>query len=282
LSLVPILSQSDFGWCAIPDIGVCLSSQRSVSNIQYVKPFQEISMWTGRFVMIGIFFIAVSMSFPLFAAPQDDAKKKVGGQWHELFTTDGVPDGWVVTEWSDVSKRVDDAPWKVVGGVLSPSERRGTWLMSKEQYGDFILELEIKLTELGNSGIALRTPLSRDPAFEGLEFQVADVRYNPEAKESELTGGIYRAIAPSKQIYKPTEWNQIRLELCRSHLKAILNGETIQDINLDEFKEAVLRHDGTEAPPIAKRPRKGHIGFQHLSRDGKVEIRNVRIRKINS
>jgi hypothetical protein len=218
------------------------------------------------------------------AGPQDAVEqneREVRKDWRELFLDDSALKSWIVTEWSDVSQRVEAAPWKVTGGVLSPSDRRGTWLMSKEEYGNFALELEIKLTELGNSGIALRAPLSGDPAFDGLEFQVADLRYNPEAQDSELTGGIYRAIAPTSQVYKPTEWNQIQLELRGSQLKAILNGETIQDVNLDEFTEPVLRHDGTEAPPIAKRPRKGHIGFQHLSRDGKVEIRNVRIRKLS-
>jgi hypothetical protein len=37
-----------------------------------------------------------------------------------------------------------------------------------------------------------------------MELQVADYRYNTQAKPSELTGGIYRAIAPSKQVYKLT------------------------------------------------------------------------------
>ena len=46
--------------------------------------------------------------------------------------------------------------------------------------------------------MALRAPLKGDPAFDGMELQVADFRYNTRAKDSELTGGIYRAIAPIK------------------------------------------------------------------------------------
>ena len=57
---------------------------------------------------------------------------------------------------------------------------------------------------------------------------------------------IYRAIAPSKQVYKPTEWNSCRIELSGIHLKVTLNGETIQDVDLTRFNQPVKRHD--EAP----------------------------------
>jgi hypothetical protein len=52
-----------------------------------------------------------------------------------------------------------------------------------------------------------------DTAFEAMELQMADLRYNTAAKDSELTGGIYRAIAPRKQVYKPTEWNKYQITL---------------------------------------------------------------------
>jgi hypothetical protein len=198
----------------------------------------------------------------------------------KLFAGDGKPHGWVVRRWDDVSVPVEGADWAVKDGVLRPSQKRGTWLLSEKEYSDFILEFEIKLTERGNSGVALRAPLKGDPAFDGLELQFADVRYNPEAKPSELTGGIYRAIAPTKQVYKPTEWNKCRVELKGPRLKVTLNGETIQDTDLNTHSESVKRHDGTEAPSVKDRPRRGHIGFQHLSRENEpIEIRAVRIKE---
>jgi 3-keto-disaccharide hydrolase len=199
-----------------------------------------------------------------------------------LFPTDGPPKGWVVREWNDVSKVAPDGTqWTVKNGVLQPGQKRGTWLMSEREYADFILEFAIKLTERGNSGVALRAPMKGDPAFDGMELQFADVRYNPDAKDSELTGGIYRAIAPSKQVYKLLEWNTSRVELRGARLKVTLNGETIQDVDLTKFDQPVKRHDGTDAPPVKDRPRKGHIGFQHLSRNNEpVLIRDVRIREL--
>src|SRR5262245_19029905 len=76
-----------------------------------------------------------------------------------LFPKDGKPDGWVVTEWSDLAKPAPKGvEWAVKDGVLSAGKQRGTWLISEKEYTDFVLEFEIKLTELGNSGVALRAP----------------------------------------------------------------------------------------------------------------------------
>ena len=199
-----------------------------------------------------------------------------------LFPKDGSPEGFVVRHWSDISKPpTDAAEWKVTDGVLTSIGARGCWLISEKEYGDFVLEYEFKLGPLGNSGCALRAPLKGDPAFDGLEMQMADFRYNPQAKDSELTGGIYRAVAPTKQVYKPEEWNSVRIELTGSKLKVVMNGEAIQDIDFNAFDQPVLRHDKTPAPPLKDRRKKGHIGFQELSRDGShVLIRGARVKEL--
>lgn len=106
--------------------------------------------------------------------------------------------------------------------------------------------------------------------------------YNPQAKDSELTGGLYRAIAPKKQVYKPTEWNKYQVTLKGPRLKVVLNGELIQDLDVAEQNQEVKRHDGTFAPPIKDRPRKGHIGFQELSRgEEHAQIRNARLKVLD-
>lgn len=199
-----------------------------------------------------------------------------------LFPKDGAPDGFVVRHWSDISLPPQDAAeWKVENGTLTSLGARGCWLVSEKEYGDFILEYEFKLGPTGNSGCALRAPMKGDPAFDGMEMQMADFRCNPQAKDSELTGGIYRAVAPTKQVYKPEEWNSAHIELRGSKLKIVMNGETIQDIDLTSFDQTVLRHDKTTAPPLKDRPTKGHIGFQELSRDGShVLIRGAKIKEL--
>ncbi len=194
-----------------------------------------------------------------------------------------MPKGWLVRAWNDLSKPADgDVKWFVKDGILNGGQTRGTWLVSERQYSDFILKYEFKLGELGNSGSALRAPLFGDPAFDGMELQMADYRYNTSAKDSELTGGIYRAIAPLKQVYKPTEWNSYLITLAGSHMHVVLNGVLIQDLDLSRQAQEVKRHDNSLAPRVKDRPRRGHIGFQELSRGGShVQIRNARIKVLN-
>jgi hypothetical protein len=228
-----------------------------------------------------ILFIVWLIAVPAFA-DQPDSKNSVRKTFVRLFPDDRMPQGWLVRRWDDVSKPPPQPTgWTVEKGVLHGSER-GTWLMSEAQYADFELDFEFKLGPLGNSGLALRAPLKGDPAFDGIELQMVDLRYNPKAKESELTGGLYRAVAPRKQVYKPTEWNRYEITLKTSSLRVRLNGELIQDLDLNEQDQVVKRHDGSDAPPIKNRPRRGHIGFQELGRGGdRVQIRNVRIMILN-
>jgi Domain of Unknown Function (DUF1080) len=201
----------------------------------------------------------------------------------ELFDKDGEPKGWSVRTWNDLAKPAGkDVRWAVKEGVLQPPpKQRGTWLVSDKEYGDFILEFEFKLDKLGNSGVALRSPLKGDPAFDGMEMQLVDLRYKPDSKDDELTGAIYRALAPKKQVYKPLEWNSCRIELKGTKLKVVMNGETIQDMDLSKIEKGGKKHDGKDATPLKDRPKKGHIGFQHLSRDNSpVLIRKARLKEL--
>jgi hypothetical protein len=199
-----------------------------------------------------------------------------------LFTEDGTPSGWLVRRWNDLKLPADPGVvWKVQDGILHGSEPRGTWLVSEKEYGDFILEFDWRLGDQGNSGVALRAPLAGDPAFDALEVQMADPRYTSGMLPAELSGALYRAVAPRKQVFKPNDWNHYQITCQGPAVKVILNAELIQDVNLETQVSAAKRHDGTDALPLKERPRKGRIGFQELSRGGgHVEIRNARIQEL--
>jgi 3-keto-disaccharide hydrolase len=227
--------------------------------------------------------LVVALFTVLIRCSPASAESDKAGEASSLFSEDGAPEGWTVRQWDDISKPAGtETSWVVRDGVLHGGEPRGTWVVSEREYDNFELEFEFKLGPTGNSGLALRAPLKGDPAFDGMELQMADFRYNPDAKDSELTGGIYRAIAPQKQVYKPEEWNRYEITLDGSHLLARLNGELIHDIDLSEQNQVVKRHDGSLAPPVKDRPTRGHIGFQNLSRGGDdVLIRNVQIKVLD-
>src|SRR5438477_441519 len=145
-----------------------------------------------------------------------------------LFPKDGVPEGWMVRNWDNVKNAPESkVQWKVENGILEGSEPRGTWLLSEKEYGDFILEFEWKLGEQGNSGTALRAPLHGDPAFDGMELQMVDRRYYPAdmaVTPAELTGSLYKALAPRVKAYKPGEWNKYQITCRGPSVKVVLNG----------------------------------------------------------
>ena len=223
---------------------------------------------------------ALSMLLAVAPAPLRAADAP---QFIPLFPQDGVPEGWLVRRWEDVGKAADEGVvWRVKDGVLHGSEPRGTWLVSEREYGDFVLEFEWKLGERGNSGCGLRFPSQGDPAFDGLELQMVDPRYYPSDMDvplNELSGGLYRAVAPAVQLYRPGEWNHYVITCRGSSVKVELNGELVVDADLERHTGEVQRHDGTAASTLKDRPRKGRIGFQELSRGGgHVEIRNARVK----
>jgi hypothetical protein len=213
------------------------------------------------------------------------AEPKTEDGFVPLFSKDGNPQGWVVRAWANVKNPPPEgAVWKVINGVLHGSEPRGTWLVSEKLYSDFELKFEFKLGERGNSGCGLRFPDEGDPAFDGLELQMVDPRYYPpemKVPPSELTGSLYRAIAPKEQRFKPMEWNSYEI-MCKGPLVRVkLNGAEILNTNIKEYDKPIKRHDETDAVPFKNRPLKGHIGFQELSRaGGHVEIRNARIKEL--
>ena len=204
------------------------------------------------------------------------------GEYSPLFPDDGIPKDWVVRAWSDIGKAgPEGAQWIVEKGVLNGGGARGSWLISKKDYTDFELSFDFKLGPQGNSGLALRSPSSGDPAFDGLELQMADYRYNTKAKDSELTGGLYRALAPSQQVYKPEKWNNYQIKIKGSHIKVILNDIPIIDEDLSKHKTIIKRHNGEDAPALGDRPKSGRIGFQNLSRGGSpVLIKNAKIKEL--
>jgi hypothetical protein len=218
--------------------------------------------------------------FLIAAAPEDHSKPV------HLFAEEGVPKGWHVREWNDVSKPAPaDAQWTVNDdGILSGTSSRGTWLISEQEYGDFELELEFKIPAHGNSGVALRAPMRGDPAYDGMELQIVDPRYYDNKGEAEqLCGALYRGVAPKKAAFKPEEWNKYQITCQGPHVKVVLNGELIQDVNLDEQTQKLHRDQPDKpAAPLKERPRTGHIGFQDLSRDGRPQIRNVMLRVLDA
>jgi hypothetical protein len=166
--------------------------------------------------------------------------------------------------------------WGAEDGILYVQGAGGGWLMTEKEYGDFEVQLEFKLPEKGNSGVALRSPMEGDPAYAGMEIQILDDAWHKAnykgLRPTQLTGSIYDVVPPSKDATKPVgEWNKMHITAKGRHVTVELNGTKIVDANLDDHKKRADKHPGLLRE-------KGHLGLQ--SHDGRVEFRNLYVKSL--
>jgi hypothetical protein len=199
---------------------------------------------------------AVALCCP--AARPDDARAPEGFQ--SLFNGKDLS-GWKV---------YDGKPdvWGVADGLLYAQGGGGGWLMTEKEYGDFELRLEFKMPKMGNSGVALRSPLEGNPAYTGMELQLLDDAGWKGLRPTQQTGSIYDVVPAAKVVTKPAgEWNTMTVTAKGRQITVAVNGTKIVDANLDDY----VKEHGDKHPGLARA--KGHIGLQ--SYNYRVEFRNL-------
>jgi hypothetical protein len=168
--------------------------------------------------------------------------------------------------------------WGAEKGLLYVQGGGGGWLLTEKEYDDFELRLEYKIPEKGNSGVALRAPLSGNVSYSGMEIQILDDAWylNPAnykgLKRTQLTGSIYGVVPPSKEAIKPSgEWNTMHITARGRQITVEINGTKVVDANLDDHKDQAKEHPGILRTT-------GHLGVQ--SHDGRVEFRNLYVKPL--
>jgi len=182
-----------------------------------------------------------------------------------------------------------DNAWVVEDGTLTlrremdGKEHNLDYLWTKEQYGNFILELEYKTTGHTNSGIFIRTPNRKNPVYTGMEIQVSNSYGRSRLSNKGTAGAIYDCLTPTKNAAKPAgEWNKCRITCQDNLIKVVLNGEHIIDMDVDRWTTAGQNPDerGNKFKDTAVKDfsRVGHIGLQDHGRQ--VWYRNIRVKRI--
>ena len=162
--------------------------------------------------------------------------------------------------------------------TFDPQREKPGNLYSQKEYANFVLRFEFKLTEGANNGLAIRSPLEGDAAYQGMELQILDNRAEvyKNLKEYQYHGSVYGVIAAKRGYQKPLgQWNRQEVIVNGFQVKVILNDMVILDGDIKQASQ-----DGTldeKAHPGLLRP-KGHIGF--LSHGSFVEFRNIRIKEL--
>jgi hypothetical protein len=181
-----------------------------------------------------------------------------------------------------------DRSWVIEEGVITlrrefdGKEHNHDYLWTTEQYGDFTLELEFKVPERANSGVFLRTPDLKDPVYTGLELQVSNSYGRGKPNRGGTVGAIYDAKAPTANAARPAgQWNTYRVTCRGPNISVDVNGQRVNELDLDEWTEPHKNPDGSKNKfprPIKDFARKGHIGLQDHGRP--VWYRNIRVKPL--
>jgi hypothetical protein len=195
--------------------------------------------------------MAVVLGFgALLVAGEEPAKGEEG--WRQLFN------GQDLTGW----KGRKEGGWKVEDGALAWQKGCG-YIWTEEQFGNFVLDLDFKVSQGANSGIFIRTAKTRDPVDTGIEVQILDSVGQKPGRYS--CCAIYDCLAPSKNAEKPVgEWNRVTITCKDNKIEIVLNGEKIIDMDLDLWTEAHKNPDGS--------PNKFNTAYKDMARRGFIGL----------
>lgn len=177
--------------------------------------------------------------------------------WPDLFTADLSNAIYPAGVWS----------WK--DRELSPKDKdEAIW--SKQEYENFILDLEFKMEPGANSGVFLYNTNLANWVTNHVEIQILDDSAPKWAKipPNWKCGGIFGHSVPMKSVVKKAgEWNRMTIRCQGPAISVLLNGELVTDVNLKDCKSGTKNPDGSDVPsfeprPLAEMPTKGRIGLQ--------------------
>jgi len=205
--------------------------------------------------------------------------------WREVYGDAFPDDGWTV---HDNMLTVLESNGRQGGG--------GGSIVTDEQYSDFELKLDFKITKGANSGIkyfVVENPeyFKDDPNGPsgrgiGLEYQILDDKNHPDAKKgvngNRTLASLYDMIpaAKDKKVNPIGEWNHARIVSKGHHVEHWVNGEKVLEYERggDAFMALYDKSKYTKYPNFGL-AKKGHILLQdHGTR---VSFKNIKIRELN-
>tara|TARA_R110002020_G_scaffold137434_2_gene306614 strand:+ start:148007 stop:151411 length:3405 start_codon:yes stop_codon:yes gene_type:complete len=153
-------------------------------------------------------------------------------------------------------------------------------LYTAEEYSDFVLRFDFKLSPGANNGLGIHTPLEGDAAYVGKELQILDntAEIYSQLKPYQYHGSVYGIIAAERgALNQIGEWNSQEVVVKGDHIKITLNGKVILDGNVKEASKNGTA-DGEDHPGLQRN--KGHIAF--LGHGSELAFKNIRIKVLGN
>lgn len=236
------------------------------------------------------------------ATPTEEATSPPDTPAHNTLTAEEEAAGWRLLfdgkstdGWHNYGTTTIGSSWVVEDDALhltAEKDEEGIWrtadggdILTDDQFENFELQLEWKLTPCGNSGIMYLVEESDQydyPWQTGPEMQVLDAECHPDGKiEKHRAGDLYDMIAADPVTVRPAgEWNQVRVIVNNGQLEHWMNGEKVVETTIftDSWREMIANSKFVEFPGFGT-VQKGHIALQDHN-DAKVWYRNIKIREL--
>ncbi|HEY2356561.1 MAG TPA: DUF1080 domain-containing protein [Phenylobacterium sp.] len=197
------------------------------------------------------------------------AEKAAG--WKLLF------DGKTTNGWRGFKTPEPDAGWRVVDGALGPDPKTSKDLVTKQQFENFELTFDWKISPKGNSGVMFHVTDVGDETYEsGPEYQILDNAHGEAPPER--AGALYALYAPSRDMPLPVgEFNHARIVVNHGKVQHWLNGVKVveYEIGSPDFKSRVAASKFKRWPQFAS-GKTGSIALQNHGNE--VWFQNIKIK----
>lgn len=207
--------------------------------------------------------------------------------WEVLFNGKSI-DKWRALK----SDTFPSAAWQVEENTLFvKAHKQGQDIITKEEYKNFELVFDFKLTYSANSGIKylvnkIKNNKTGKIAWNGPEYQIIDDFNHPAVKDHKhdigSTAALYLIYAPqNKTLYPVGKWNHGKIIVNGKHIEHWLNGIKVVscDRGSKDFRERIADTKFKEYDNYGEAP-SGHIMLTDHGGD-KVYFRDIKIKRLN-
>jgi hypothetical protein len=205
------------------------------------------------------------------AAPAATAQ----GEWRPLIDSS-------LSAWRGYKEQTVPSGWHVADGVLSKTVSVND-LVSRDQFGNFELEWDWKVSPGGNAGVFYRGNEDEEKIYwTAPEYQLLDDARHEDGKSRLTAAGSAYAVYPSPAgIVKPAnEWNSSRIVVNGNHVEHWLNGQKVVEYELGSADWQAK----VKASKFKDWPKYGTLSTGHLAiqgdHEGPLSIRNMRVRTL--
>jgi hypothetical protein len=228
------------------------------------------------FAMLVVAALLVNYQSTILSAVPNSHSAMKTAPWRVLF------DGKSLDAWRGYKGAPIPSGWRIADGTLAKDAPVAD-IVTKDEFGDFELELEWKIGEAGNSGVFYRGTEEYEHIYwSAPEYQLLDDIKASDNKTRLTCAGAAYAILPSPPGHLKAigDWNRTRILVKGPHVEHWLNGARLLEYELGspDWEARVKASKFKDWPNYGRAPR-GHIALQG-DHAGTLAFRDIRVREL--